>query len=172
MVLSKDDISAFRKANDMCVHLDKSGGRVRLIKRKPLWGAKPFETDTEYRVENATVTLEGYRHRDALDNGATCFASVSFYHDQHTPESAIVRTLRAGDEITFTFHPDHHTNGYVAAVGLHADSLFLRVRRDGSTVANWEIETTICPSNSARMCRGVPDSETYAQDAAEARKIG
>lgn len=169
-MLTKDDITAFRKADDLCVHLDKSGPCVRLIKRKA-YDAKPFETDIEYLVTSAGVEMYGYRNKDALANGARCFAMVRFYHDQFTPESATVKTLKAGDEIIFEFHPDRHTNGYVAAAGLHADCMMLRVRRDGKTVANWELETTICPDNTARMCRGVPDSESYAKDAESGREI-
>lgn len=170
-MLTKDDVTAFRRADDLCVHLDSKFSRVRLIKRKG-YNAKPFETDQEYVLENASVVMEGFRAKQALESGAAkCFAMVRFYHDQHTPESAAVKTLRVGDELVFEFHPDHHTNGYIAVAGLHSDTMMLRVRRDGKTVANWELETSTCPSNSARMCRGVPDSDSYARDAAEAQKV-
>jgi hypothetical protein len=97
---------------------------------------------------------------------------LGIYHKQQTGISSILKTLRVDDEITFRFHPDAHTNGYVAAAGLHADVLYLNVRRDGKTIARWEIDCTICPPNSARMCCGVPNSESYDRDASEARTRG
>jgi hypothetical protein len=79
--------------------------------------------------------------------------------------------LRADDEITFRFYPDAHTNGYVAMGGLHADALYLDVRREGKVIARWELDISITPANSARMCRGVPNAESYARDASEARQV-
>jgi hypothetical protein len=132
-MLTKDDITAFRKADQMAVHLssDHPNGLVRLIKRKP-YNAGPFEDDKEYRVTTVKVQMETFRGNEALAAGtAKCFELVSFYHDQGTPASSIIKTLRIGDDVTLSFYPDCHSNGYVAAQALHADCLYLRVRRDG-----------------------------------------
>lgn len=172
-MLTKTDIAAIRAANDLCIHLNRRhpNGLVRLIKRKS-YNAKPFETDQEYTIEGATVAMATLRGKESIEQGnVECFAMVGLYHDQHSHASCILKTLRADDEIMFSFYPDAHTNGYVAMGGLHADTLYLRVRRDGKTIADWELQTSICPSNSARMCRGVPDSESYKKDAEEARKV-
>jgi hypothetical protein len=171
-VLTKDDIHAIRRANDICVHLGKrhQTGLVRLIKRKG-YDAKPFDTDQEYVLDNVHVTMETSLGKTALDSGAAeCFAMAGIYHDQHTPISNVLKTLRVGDDLTFSFHPDGHCNGYVAAAGLHADVLYLDVRRDGKRL-RWELATSICPSNSARMCHGVPSSESYERDADRVRKM-
>jgi hypothetical protein len=170
--LTKNDIHALRHAHDICVHLNARHplGLVRLIKRKP-YDAKPFETDQEH-VLTAVVKLYGHRGRNELENGsAHFFAMRGIYHNQHTALSYLLKALRAGDELEFTFWPDAHTNGYVAMSGLHADVLYMRAYRKGRVSFDVEIETSICPSNSARMCKGVPNSEIYERDAEQARKV-
>jgi hypothetical protein len=170
-MLTKDDITAIRSANDICVHLNSRNpqGLVRLIKRKP-YNAKPFETDQEH-VLTATVNFETALGNNALESGAAeCFAMAGIYHNQSSPVSSILKTLRVGDEITFSFYPDCHSNGYVAAAGLHADCLYLHVRRSGKR-QTWEFASSICPPNSARMCRGVPKTRDYDTAAIEARKF-
>jgi hypothetical protein len=171
-MLTKTDLAAIRNANDICIHLSarNPNGLVRLIKRKPLYDAKPFETDQEY-ILTASVVMETARGQTAIENGsAECFAMAGIYHNQRSPVSSILNSLRVGDELTFSFYPDGHTNGYVAAAGLHADILYLHVRRNGKR-QTWEFTNSICPANSARMCRGVPNGEGYQLSANEARKI-
>jgi hypothetical protein len=167
--LTKTDIAAIRKADQISIHLNERNpaGRVVLIKRKK-YNAAPFETDQEYPLDSE-VRLETTRGRDALERGAaTCFELVYIYHNQNTPVSSILKTLRAGDEIAFCFHPDYHTNGYVADAGLHADSLLLRVNRNGKYFT-YELENQVCPDNSARMIRGVPNDSSYQRMADDRR---
>lgn len=172
-MLTKNDISAIRNATAICIHLGTRGnaaGTVRLIKRKP-YNAKPFETDQEYILETARVKMETTLGQTALESGAAeCFAMENIYHSQGAPVSSILKTLRVGDDITFSFWPDCHSNGYVAAAGLHADCLYLHVVRNGKR-QTWEFSNSICPANSARMCRGVPASRDYHNAADERRKI-
>ncbi len=169
-MLTKTDITAIRKADDICVHLSARNpqGLVRLIKRKP-YHAKPFETDQEY-VLDAPVTMETSHGQMALDSGtADCFAMAGIYHGQGAHVSSILKTLRVGDEVTFSFYPDAHTNGYVAKAGLHADVLYLKVYRKGKR-HTFEVEHSISEPNSARMCRGVPNGESYERRAEERRQ--
>jgi len=169
-ILTKTDIAAFRKADQICIHLGERNptGRVVLIKRKP-YNAAPFETDQEYKLENCEVRLETTRGREALASGAArCFELVYLYHNQHTHASTVIKSLRAGDEIAFCFAPDHFTNGYVADAGLHADALLLRVNR-ANKYLTFELETSIGPDNSARMCFGVPKDASYERMAADRR---
>ena len=171
-MLTKDDIAAIRNADDICVHLGPQNpeGLVRLIKRKPMFNAKPFETDQEH-VLTAWVTMETLSGRDALERGvAQCFAMAGIYHNQSSGVSSILKTVRVGDELTFSFYPDGHCNGYVAAAGLHADILYLHVRRKGKR-QTWEFDVSVCANNSARMCRGVPNSSDYERSAEERRKL-
>lgn len=145
--LTKDDIAAIRKANDICIHLNASNpdGLVRLIKRKP-YNAKPFDCDLEHALP-ARVQVENRMQ-------AECFAMAGIYHEQGCGISSILKTLRAGDELTFSFWPDAHSNQYVTEAGLHADALYLDARRDGKRIARWELDQSTCPDNSARMCKG------------------
>jgi hypothetical protein len=172
-MLTKLDIAALRRCDDICVHLGSRHpeGLVRAIKRKGYGNTDPFATDIEHIV-TAKVAIDTLRGRRAMEaGGVECFAMIGVYIPQHTGQSAILKTLRADDEITFRFYPDAHTNGYVAMGGLHADVLYLDVRRDGKTIARWQLAISICPANSARMCRGVPNSEHYSAEAESARKV-
>src|SRR4051794_37329624 len=115
-MLSKLDVAAIRHANDLTVHLNNKcqTGIVRLIKRKRVTESDPFAQDVEHML-TATVELHGMRGQDQLKAGSVqCFAMVGLYHDQHSHASCIFKTLRAGDELTFSFWPDAHTNGYIA----------------------------------------------------------
>lgn len=171
-MLTKDDIAAIRKADMLSVHLSSQNpqGLVRLIKNKP-HNAGPFETDQEYHWQNVKVIVETMMGTNAVQRGvAQCHELVYFYHDQGTPASSIMKTLRVGDEITLSFYPDAHSNGYVAAAGLHADALYLHVRRNGKR-QSWKLAVSICPDNSARMCHGVPKSSDYDEAAVSARKL-
>lgn len=169
-MLTKLDIAAMRAADDLCVHLNARhpDGLVRLIKRRDR--STPFSEDKEH-VLPAAVKIEAMRGQAELARGEVeAFAMIGLYHCQAGSLSAILRTVRAGDELTFSFYPDGHTNGYVAMAGLHADLLYLYVRRDGKTIARWEVDHSVCPDNSARMIRGIPNSESYRNMAADARK--
>jgi len=170
-MLTKLDIAAIRAANDICVHFGARHpeGLVRLIKRKRITERDPFAVDTEH-VLPAEVDFENWEHRELAKAGKVeCFAMAGIYHDQHTPVSSALKSLRVGDELRFSFYPDGHSNGYVAAAGLHADVLYLHVRSNGKTVARWDIAHSICADNSARMCRGVPSSKSYYESGREAR---
>ena len=171
-MLTKTDIAAIRAADDICIHLGKRNpsGLVRLIKRKS-YNAKPFETDQEYLLEGVKVAMETLLGKTALESGAAeCFDMVGIYHSQNTPTSSILKTLRVGDELTFSFYPDCHSNGYVAAAGLHADCLYLHVTRNDKR-QSWELASQVCANNSARMCKGVPNSRDYDHAAEERRKL-
>ncbi len=165
--LTKLDITALRKADDVCVHLnlDHPAGLVRAIKRADRQ-RDPFAQNAEHHV-TAESCLDGYRCREAFLAGRIkCFASVTLYRDSNA--ASIFRTLRAGDAVVFRFYPDGECNGYAAAAHLHADQLYLDVYRNGKRVSTWLLDVLIAPENSARMCSGVPYSE-YLQKAADRR---
>ncbi len=165
-MLTKSDIKALRTADCLCVHLGKTNV-VRAIKRNPKTETNPFAVDVEHLV-TADVGLDTLRGKEKLAaERVQCFAMINLYHSQKHTSALILRTLREGDEIAFRFYPDGYTNGYLAMAGLHGDCLHLYVRRQAKTVAVWDIAHSICPTNTARMVRGVPDSDHYARDAAE-----
>jgi hypothetical protein len=149
--LTKMDITALRKGDDLCVHLTPfTGPLVRVIKRKPMFGTDPYATDIEHLIPADVVIARAID----TENPPKCFAMVSFYHSQFTQASTNVKSLRVGDEITFRFSPDGVSNGYTKEAGLHADALYMDVRRKGNTHAHYLMATSICPENSARMCQG------------------
>jgi hypothetical protein len=155
--LTKMDVAALRKGDVLCVHLTSQypKGLMRVIKHANRNEANPFAQDQEHIID-APVTLNGFNGRAEIESGrAKCFGHVTFYHGQHTPAPCIVQTLREGDDITFRFYPDAHTNGYVSKAGLPGDVLYLDVRR-GDKRFSWELENSICPDNTARMCQGIP----------------
>lgn len=162
--LTKFDVAAIRKADAIVVHLSSSLNKVRLIKRRDT--SKPFSEDQEH-VLPAEVTVYGYHGQNALTNGAQFCAHQSIYHRQICKAATILRQLRVGDEPVFEFYPDANSNGYLAAAGLHADVCNLKIRRNGKIVAVFELTDSVCPDNSARMCRGVPATESYRAAAKE-----
>lgn len=167
-MLTKLDIAAIRACDAITVHLSSRvpEGLVKAIKRRDY--GKPFAEDKEH-ILPATVSSHNERGADALRNGAQFFAMEHVYWGQHCPTSSVLRTLRVGDEISFSFWPDALSNGYIAAQGLHGDLLRLTVRRDGKRVATWDFSQSFCPENSARMCKGVPVSDDYRRAAEERR---
>lgn len=166
--LTKLDISALRKADNIAVHLHDGHpeGRVRVIKRAPNATPKnPFPQEVEH-VLPCPVVIDGYgcdsEAMDKIKGGrARCFELIYLYPSQQTHASCVIKTLREGDEITFRFFPDAHSNGYVAEKDLHADVLYLEVRRNGKRIAKWEIESSVCADNSARMCQGLTKQSYY-----------
>jgi hypothetical protein len=169
--LTKMDVNALRKADSLCVHLSKDYTAARAIKRNTPTEAEPFAHDLEHLIP-CTIELGTGRGREELESGrAKCFAMLWLFPTQLHTAALVLRTLREGDEITFRFVADYHTNGYIAAAGLHADALCMDVRRQGKTIARWELETSTCPDNSSRMCKGIPDSDSYQSTADTARRV-
>lgn len=160
-LLTKIDIAALRQADRLVVAFNGGNASMRTtgvtaIKEKRPNEADPFAVDVDHRIDAPVSVL--HRSDDSLA-GAACFAFVGFYHSQHTHASSVIRTLRAGDEVQFIFAPDYHSTENLRNAGLHADVLLLVVRRDGRTVAEWELDHVTCPGNTARMCRGVASRE-------------
>lgn len=153
--LTKMDLSALKQADRLVVafnNVNKSyrATGVTAIKSKPLFNAKPFECDLEHDIAAPVTVRTRY---GANNDNAMCFAHTSLYYSQHANAASVMRTLRVGDEIKFEFYPDMHTTGGLKDAGFHADVILLCVRRNGQTIAEWELDTVICPDNTARMCR-------------------
>jgi hypothetical protein len=160
--LSKIDIAAIKQADFFTVWLDcngVSGGLVEFVKRAPEKSVKhPYPTDLRHSLEAPIRVAYDYRYPE---RSWACVESVTLYwSSKDDMVCAIMRTLRAGDAIAFEFYPDCHSNQYVTDAGLHADALRMLVYRDSSRVACWEVAQSICPDNSARMCK--PMAKQYA----------
>jgi len=172
--LTKLDIAAIRKADTLVIHLNKANpqGTVRCVKRAD-YTIDPYAKDQSYSLDCDVVLRHVYGATTSVtDTDIACFGHVSIYSGQRCPVYCMLETLKEGDELTFSFYADAHSNGYIAKAGLHADVLNLLVRRplkDGkSRYYTWELNVSICPENSARMCRNVPVSRWYLEAASEA----
>lgn len=172
--LTAIDVAAMRQADRLVVAFNDHDNSlrktsVRLVKDARRTDKTPFATDQEHELVDCPI-----RVIDRFDTkGVVAFSHVSLFHTQHSPSSTIVRSLRVGDQIEFNFYPDCHTNGYVAAAGLHADVLLLYVYRgEGNKQRRleYEIDSGISPNNTARMIRGIPESNSYRRDGARVRR--
>lgn len=170
------DIAAMRAADRLVVIFNPSNERmrstgVRLVKEARKSEKTPFPQEQEHTLD-CQVSIRG-QYDAAGMNRLGAFAMIGLYHNQSTPESSILRHLRAGDEIAFEFHPDMHTNGYVAAAGLHADVLLLMVDRgEGKNRKRFtfEIDSQISPNHESRMIRGLTETDSYRRDGARCRR--
>jgi hypothetical protein len=173
--LTKADVAALRQCDQISVHYaanDPSVNACVAFKRLERRENDPFgDTERRHAIGDGSNIGMAYRYDAAERNAhARCFALVSNYASQHTPEASALATLRVGDAIAWEFAPDAGSNGYAAVHGLHIDELILRVRRGGKDHASWTLATCCCPSNSARMVKGVADSESYKRDAQRVRE--
>jgi hypothetical protein len=178
--LTKVDVKALHAADTLVVHLSKNSpnGRVTVIKERhengDVWKAADGCVTRLEREIPAAVRIHnhfgGSPYAVVAEGTVSCFGHVNVYRSQHTQAAAILKSLRAGDELTFEFCPDWHNNGWIANAGLHADVLELSVRRNGQLVVRWELEQNISPNNTARMCRGFPDPDGYADSTRRARE--
>jgi hypothetical protein len=157
-MLTKNDITAIKMADHIVVHLNATHptGLVRLIQDQT--PPVPFARETEHNLP-ALVTLEGrytLYPESVTGSSVDCVSHQYVGYEGYNSVRSIMLSLKAGDELSFAFHPDSHSNQYTKDAGLHADVLYLTVRRKDKKVAVWTFDSTICPDNSARMCRNLP----------------
>lgn len=138
-VLTKEDVTYLRRADDMFArhdgdgtdYLTDGGNMIGAVKRAP-YGDR-FAQDI-----TVLIPVNG--------NGRQ-----GFFTNLHSAES-VLRTLRAGDAVSFYWYPDAGTNDYARGAGLHVDHLYLDVTRGARTVRHLA-SVSVCPENSARMCK-------------------
>jgi hypothetical protein len=164
-ILTKIDIAALKHADYLTVRFDgsdNSKSAVSAIKRAHKTEQDPFATD-QYHTISAPIMVHGYDYKPA--SHVTCWEMLSLYYAQGGHVESVIGTLRAGDGVRFEFYPDYHSNGYMAKAGLHGDALRLHVTRGDKRFATWELAAQGCPDNSARMCKGIGQTERYKQQA-------
>lgn len=153
--LTKLDIAAMRAATYMVASHNVNGDgapRIEFAKEFAKSDKNPYAT-TEYHLIEAPIRVPyNYKQPDAQYR---CLTSVRFYASQACQASSALATLRAGDAVAFQFYPDSHTNQYLEEKELHGDALNMLVFRKGKHVATFELQTSVTPDNSARMCRVV-----------------
>lgn len=138
-VLTKEDVSYLRRADDLYARHDgdgeaygSDGGNViGAVKRAP-WGDR-FAQDV-----TVLIPVNGNGRQGN-------FTSL------HSGES-VIRSLRAGDAVSFYWYPDAGTNENARDAGLHVDYLYLDVTR-GKRQSRYLVAVSVCPDNSVRMCK-------------------
>lgn len=153
--LTKMDIAALRQADYIVAWLNSHGvvgAKFEAVKRAEKTEKSPFATDVRHEIAAPIRTVYDYRDQDAQ---WACCESVDLYPGQACQASSALATLRAGDAIALEFYPDGKSNDYVRAAGLHGDMFSLHVYRKGMKHATFVLRSSICPDNSARMCRKI-----------------
>lgn len=159
--LTKLDIAALRHADSLVVTHAPGRHIVDLVKNNRPSEKDPFATEIRHRLDVPTSVYADGKDR----SDATCFAMVSLYRFGGHAES-VLKTLRVGDEISFQFYPDAHSNIAMARLRLHGDVLKLIVKRNGFSFAEFDLQTSVCPENSARMCKNVASCDWYNREVA------
>jgi hypothetical protein len=149
--IDRDDLKALRTADSIVFRHTPEGSTIECIKRdRDEFGG--LERRRDIAVEGtifAGYDADGGRSRGTKMNyGFAHFGSAHYTEQWHT----VVQLLRSGDSLRLEFRTDDATNGYVKEAGLHADELYLRVERAGKRMY-FLLDVSICPSNSARMCK-------------------
>ena len=143
--LTKTDLTALRKATNICFDHDKDdGGQIRAIKR-PGWKARekdPFLQDITYRIA-VESNLNGRKK--------------AFHMEHYTSEDrrwqTIVYFLKPGDDVSLKWDDGGHTNQYLADAGFKGDGLSLKITRKNKHF-EFFISSRVCPKgNSAGMIR-------------------
>jgi hypothetical protein len=128
--LTREDTSYLRRSSDVYAINIEGQNYLRCTRR-----ADPNDAfDTDKRVD---IPVGG--------NGADGYFASAWSFPWHT--------LRPGDVVSFNWFPDANTNENLREVGLHADTLYVIVQR-GKKSAQYMAAVSVCPDNSARMCKG------------------
>ena len=155
--LTSDDVKALRQADQVSFHFHQDQGSIVATKRVKNPG--PFgerERRHEFNVSSSFSGNKGSKPRQcfAMEHGA------SYSETWQT----IAQSLKAGDEVTLHWSADGERTGYLegakvsqdntcaAGMELHADALYLQVRR-GDKRLSFFLSVSICPDNTARMIR-------------------
>lgn len=169
--LTAADIAALKLADDVSMHHRDGRGYLRAHMRGGYAEEPRVYTAAQQRTfpqadgndrsreMEADSDIAGYGDDDGLEWSASIGnAKPAAFHMIHNSDHSltwqtIVKLLRPGDEITLRWRAGNN-NGYLREAGLHADDLYLRVRR-GDTAREMEflIARSVCRDNSARMVK-------------------
>lgn len=175
-VLTRDDITALRTADSVYLTHGKAGreegsppGLIVALAERKRRVPRPFAPTTGYAdwvTGEYTVATDSRIHA-YIDGGSRtrhysyAFAMLSALR-LHSRWATAVRGLRVGDVLTLDWSVDGFANEYLQrattpsggdAVPLHCDSVSLLVTRNGKRVGDYLLTVSICPDNTARMCR-------------------
>jgi hypothetical protein len=165
--LTKMDIVAMRKADRLVVWMRDAESHVHAVKENRPTERDPFASDVVHVIA-APVRLQTDWQNET--HNPRCCASINFYRSNPDHAASILATLRVGDEISFEFYADAHTNGYMREAGLHGDVLYMDVARAGKRVARFQMDHSNCSDSTARMIQG--DNQKHEIAAATASADG
>ena len=150
--IDRDDLKAMRTADAVVFRSYRDGdSTIECVKKdRDEFGEKERRRNIAVygSVYNGYDADGGRCRGEEMRYGCVVLTCAQYVENWRT----VVSLLRVGDELRLEFRTDEATNGYVKDAGLHADELWLRVDRNNKRLY-FLIETSICPSNSARMCR-------------------
>jgi len=145
--LTKQDINALRKADDVCFYYNQKEGNYLIAIKEATRKEKennPFIRDCQFKINLDTEINPKPKPMKA-------FASA--YSETF---KGIAEFLKPNDQIKLEWYKDALTNQYLIEQNLHGDALYLRVERErGKSIKFFKflIDTSICPDNTARMIK-------------------
>lgn len=167
--LSADDLRALRTADTVSFHYYDGRGYIQLTINDSANDARILSA-TEQRAFPQGVDMSAARRR-IIDvstdmhgygsdgwsswNASTEPRAAGFAMVSSAQYSEVWRTLasilRKGDRLTLQWVADNNTDN-IRSANLHSDHLKLSVQR-GETRLTFNLMTSVCPDNSARMIR-------------------
>jgi hypothetical protein len=159
--LTKQDLAALRKANDVYINIDAESVAMTCVKRV---GWREQERDPYAEDKRYVITLDG----------ANPYRTRGFAHP--TYHNALCAILRVGDQLDIEIVADSLVNGYAKAARveasrmdrpemhaggydtLHIDACYASIwrKRNGKRVQivhHMILDVGVCPDNPARMVR-------------------
>lgn len=145
MQLDKIDVSALRKANDICFHHRGGEHYIRCLFRPS--EDTPYETERRIDVEGRIRAYDQDVPTDRRD------AFHMLHGSRMNPVwTTIASLLRGGDELVLVWVAGNDSE-VVREAGLHQDELMLLVHRGGKPKWTFLIDARTCPDNTARLVR-------------------
>lgn len=146
MTLTKDDITAMRRANRVSFHHREGKSSITAVKENR--GSEVFQGGEATRSIDCRAQIQS---SDRVDK-VRCFETI---HSAQSSEEwrTIAALLRPADEVELHWYRDAGTTQNLTERQLHADRLYLGVYRKGKKALSFFVEECVCPDNSARMIR-------------------
>jgi hypothetical protein len=147
--LTSADIRALKNADNVVFQTSPEWGhRVRAIRERE-------HTQSGFSDEVQIQASGGIRSHGEGFEAKYCFHMI---HSSKYSRSwqTIASLLRPGDTLSLSWSAGGGTTENHRAAGLHGDTLSLVVYRKEKHKYTFKVAYSVCPNNSARMCRDRP----------------
>ncbi len=147
--ISAIDLKAIRNADRVSFHWHGNGYHIHAHKERE--NTRDGYEQTIRILVNGSVSQWSDGQWGKTDNNiAAAFAWLP------TPSQSLnwkttIAAIKPGDVLTLRFHAGANSQNLTDA-GLYRDFLDLEAQR-GDKTFSWRIDESVCPDNSARMCR-------------------